>query len=155
VSRDRVPEDVEPDKFSEYLYKTVGTLALAIAAAFVTLLPNSGGSIVECTKFIRPSQFCSYDGWGILPSATRNKCFSMTKGEAICEDVESVRVSPMFKYAAILQNPTGTYIAKVGKRSKGFTPRLVIVNYRTKTNIKTATWPLRSQGKRISNAIDS
>jgi hypothetical protein len=149
MSRDRVPEDVEPDKFSEYLNKTVGTVALAIAAAFVTFLPKTGENILECAKFIQPGQFCTYDGWGILPSATRNKCISMAEGEAICENVKSVRISPMFKYAATLKNPTGTYIAKVGRRSKGFTRRLVIVNYRTKENIRAVTWPLRSDAEVI------
>jgi hypothetical protein len=144
MSRDRVPEDVEPDKFLEYLYKTVGTASLTIAVAFITLLPKTGEAVLECTKFIQPSQFCTYDGWGILPSATRNKCISMAEGEAICENVKSVRISPIFKYAATLKNPTGTYTAKDGRRSKGFTRRLVIVNYRTKESIRTVTWPLRS-----------
>jgi hypothetical protein len=146
MSRDRVPEDVEPNKFAEYLYKTTGTVSLAIAAALITLLPNRGGNIVECTKFIQPSQFCTYDKWGILPSSTRNKCHSMSKGEVMCENVKSVKVSPMFKYARILKNPTGTYVAKAGSRKQGSaTSRLVIVNYKTKENMGVITWLPRSE----------
>ncbi len=153
MSRDRKTKDeVEPDKFIESTWKALGLASLTIAVAFAVLGSSKGGNVVECTKFFQPTQFCTYDGWGILPSSKRNKCMSVKAGEAVCERVSAAQISEQFKYADILKNPTGTY--GMGRSRKGHNSRLIIVNYKTKEALGAARWPPRSDEELSSLQAD-